>query len=413
MKILHISKSDDRGGAARAARRIHESLLSKGMDSIMLVDEKYTKDKKIYFNSKNKMNFLISRLKSAIDIIILKILHPSKKKIKFSIPLLSNKFIERKILEINPDIVHLHWINGGTLNKKFFLNKNFKLVQTLHDMEPITGGCHYSGKCNKFKKICYACHVLSSNQKKDLSYKIFSNKKKLYKDINLKFIASSKWIFQEAIKGSLVENKNNIYFSENPINIKKYKKINKNRFRSKFNLPINKLLIFFGSVDLKSDPRKGFSFIQNYLLMFENKNCEFVVAGTTKNIFKNFRTKVNYIKFLNEDDLKQLYQSIDIFISPSVEENLSCMIIENLACGNPVLAFDIGGNATLIKHKINGYLSKPFEEKDFTLGINFIIRNYKNLSINAERYVKKNLNYSIIANKHVNIYAKIINEKIN
>ena len=153
MKILHISKSDDRGGAARAARRIHESLLSKGMDSIMLVDEKYTKDKKIYFNSKNKMNFLISRLKSAIDIIILKILHPSKKKIKFSIPLLSNKFIERKILEINPDIVHLHWINGGTLNKKFFLNKNFKLVQTLHDMEPITGGCHYSGKCNKFKKI--------------------------------------------------------------------------------------------------------------------------------------------------------------------------------------------------------------------------------------------------------------------
>ena len=44
MKVLHISTADANGGAARGAYSMHKALRQSGIDSWMLVAEKYTTD---------------------------------------------------------------------------------------------------------------------------------------------------------------------------------------------------------------------------------------------------------------------------------------------------------------------------------------------------------------------------------
>ena len=79
-----------------------------------------------------------------------------------------NKKLHQSILN-HKDIVHLHWVNGviNLPNVFHYQNIGKKLIWTIHDMEPITGGCHYSIECKKFENSCEGCPAV---------HKIFSPK---------------------------------------------------------------------------------------------------------------------------------------------------------------------------------------------------------------------------------------------
>ncbi len=83
------------------------------------------------------------------------------------------------INEINPDIVHLHWINGGMIKIEDLLKIKKPLVWSLHDMWAFTGGCHYDEECQKYKQNCGNCKVLGSKKEKDLSRKVWNRKKRV------------------------------------------------------------------------------------------------------------------------------------------------------------------------------------------------------------------------------------------
>ena len=74
---------------------------------------------------------------------------------------------------------------------------------------------------------------------------------------------------------------------------------------------------------------------------------------------------------------------------PSLQENLANSIVEGLACGIPVVAFDIGGNKDMIDHMENGYLAKAKNSEDMSNGIKWVIenKNYFKLSENARKKV--------------------------
>ena len=96
-------------------------------------------------------------------------------------------------------------------------------------------------------------------------------------------------------------------------------------------------------------------------------------------------------------------------IAPSLQENLANSILESLACGIPVVAFDIGGNGDLVKHKINGYLAKSINSNSLAMGIEWTLStdNYSSLSKNALSIAKK-FNYKSISKKYINLYKKVL-----
>jgi glycosyltransferase involved in cell wall biosynthesis len=83
-----------------------------------------------------------------------------------------------------------------------------------------------------------------------------------------------------------------------------------------------------------------------------------------------------------------------------------------LACGTPVVAFNIGGLPDMIEHQKNGYLAKPFEVEDLAIGISWILnggKNYKNLSERAREKCEQEFTLEIQAKKYLELYCKIIN----
>lgn len=91
----------------------------------------------------------------------------------------SNKVVD-KINALYPDIVHLHWINGGMIRIEDFPKIKASIVWTLHDMWAFTGGCHYDGNCGDFKDLYGKCVVLGSQKTNDLSQKVFIRKQKIF-----------------------------------------------------------------------------------------------------------------------------------------------------------------------------------------------------------------------------------------
>ena len=113
MKILIVNTYDIQGGAARAAYRLHNSLLNKGVNSKMLVQSKKTGDSTVFCPS-SKMQKIAVKIRSSIDQLPVKF-YDERTETLFSPSIVPSSNIIKRINEINPDIVHLHWINAGMI----------------------------------------------------------------------------------------------------------------------------------------------------------------------------------------------------------------------------------------------------------------------------------------------------------
>jgi len=288
------------------------------------------------------------------------------------------------------------------------------IVWSLHDMWAFTGGCHYDESCNGFKYRCGNCKVLGSNRKRDLSRKVFKRKEKIFnKRQNIVIVGLSKWLSECSKNSTLLKDKKYINLP-NPIDTSIFKPFDKDKARELWNLPKNKKLILFGAINATGDPRKGFKQLSEALQKLNKTNeTEFVVFGSSKP--KNapeFGFKTHYFGRLVDDvSLMTLYSAVDVMLVPSLQENLSNAIMESLACGTLVVAFDIGGNSDMIEHKKNGYLAKSFDTTDFKNGIEWVlnVNNYDELCKNAREKVIKEFDSKVVAKKYIKLYKDVLN----
>ena len=410
MKILIVNTSDITGGAARAAYRLHKSLLAQNIDSQMLELSKIID----YYNvicAKTKMKKVISKLRTPLDEIPTK-LYKNKTKELFSPSWFGFKDIVDKINEINPDLVHLHWICGGMIKIEELSKIKAPIVWSLHDMWAFSGGCHYAGECRGYKNSCGSCPQLGSDKETDLSRKIWNRKHNTFHQIpNMTIVGLSRWLETCAKESSLFRNKKVINMP-NPIDTDRFKPFDTYRSRELWNLPKEKKLVLFGAMNATSDQRKGFNELSKALRMLDDKNIELVVFGSDEpEHSQSFNFKTHYLGCLSDDmSLVTLYSAVDVMIVPSLQENLSNAIMESLACGLPVVGFDIGGNGDMIEHKVNGYLAKPSNVIDLKDGIRWVLsaENYNELCLSARKKVMKDFDSSLVARKYLELYADVL-----
>jgi len=412
MKILIVNTLDIHGGAARAANRLHQALLAKNINSKILVQTKSSDDFTV-LSPESKVDNIINRLKTRVDALPV-LFYKNKSKTLFSpswAP--SHKIIDR-INEQNPDVVHLHWINFGMIRIEDLVKIKAPIIWSLHDNWAFTGGCHIKWECNKYKDACGACPSLGSQNINDLSRKIWKRKNKTYSKLtNITIVGLSKWINDCSQESSLLGKKPHINLP-NLINTNTYKKIDKNKARELWSLPQNKKLILFGAMNATSDVNKGFTELSAALLKIRREDIEFVVFGSSMpSDPPELGCKVHYIGRLSDDiSLVTLYNAVDVMVVPSKQENLSNAIMESLACGTPVVGFDVGGNSDLITHEKNGYLAKPFETLDLANGIQWILDNerYEELCINARNKVMRDFDSKVVVNQYIDLYHKVLKD---
>jgi len=410
MKILIVSATDLQGGAGRAAYRLHQSLLDKDIDSQMLVQTKNSDDFTVISKDKKSSKYL-NQLRPFIDSIPVR-LYKNRVDAMFSISWLGFDGIVDRINEINPDIVHLHWIAGGMMRIEDISKIKAPLVWSLHDMWPFTGGCHYDQDCGLYKNKCGNCKVLNSPKENDLSRKVFKRKRGSYSKIqNMNIVATSKWIGICAKESSLFKDRQ-ITLLPNPIDTGIFSPIDKTFARGYFDIPKDKTVILFSAMRSILDSRKGSKELFEAIDMLDLNNVVFVIAGSSK---PEHPPKLKFPTFfipplLDEVSLPLIYNVADVMIVPSIQENLANSIIESLSCGIPVVAFDIGGNSDMIEHKKNGYLAKAIIPKDMANGIEWVLKNNEsqNLSNNSRKKALKDFDQRVVSKKYIDFYKNIL-----
>lgn len=418
MKIVLVNKSDRVGGAAVACRRLQKALIKTGVDVKLLVQEKYDNDQTVEVTGtgflKKKRNFLLFVLERFYFLF-----YEASKEIRFAFsPALAGENIHKNSLIKNADIVHIHWFNQGFLslkNLKRLITLNKPIVWTLHDMWAFTGGCHYSGDCENYTDNCGNCPFIKNPSEKDLSYKILQKKRAILKDANITFVTCSYWLKGKAKESSLLKDFK-VVSIPNPIDRKQFYPMDKQLIRQKLSLPTDKKLILFAAANI-SDKRKGLSYLLEALELIEKYNSkpvdlEIVTFGKSDDtVFNDLPFRVHNLGVLSDiEKIARTYNAADLFVLPSLEDNLPNTIMESLACGTPVLAFKTGGIPEMIEHKKNGYLADYKSAEDLKNGLDFILNHLQpnSLSKNAIEKVQQSYSEDMVAQKYMEVYNSII-----
>lgn len=415
MKTLLVNTSDIQGGAARAAYRLHMGLRQVGVESGMLVKDK-TSDDYLVIGPSTKVRKGLNKVRPFLDKLPLR-KYPEREQVPWSVSWFPNNF-GRLIHPLDPDIIHLHWIGDGFISLASLRSINKPILWTLHDMWAFTGGCHYSGGCTRYEQQCGSCPQLGSRKEQDLSRWVWKRKKKFWKDLNITVVTPSRWLAECARSSSLFRDIR-VEVIPNGIDLKLFKPIDQQVAREILGVPLGKKLILFGAMNAASDPRKGFHYLQPALQILAKEgwgdSAELMIFGSTKPLNPpELGLKAHYLGRLYDDiTLTLLYSAADVFVAPSIEENLVNTIVESLSCGTPCVAFDIGGMPDMIDHQENGYLARPFETSDLAQGISWVISNserWSQLSGRSRQKAEDNFELQKVAKRYVELYQEVLDK---
>ena len=416
MRVLIINTSERMGGAAVAASRLMESLKNNGIKAKMLVRDKQTDQISVVSLKHNWLQVW----KFVWERILIWSANRFRRNHLFDVDIANTGTDITSLPEFRQaDIIHLHWINQGMLSLndiRKILSSGKPVVWTMHDMWPCTGICHYARECTNYEQECHHCpYIYKGGHRKDLSYRTFRKKQKLYKDASIHFVTCSRWLKEQARKSVLFAGQE-VTNIPNAINTSLFKPMNKQEARSQCKLPQGKKLVLFGSVKI-TDKRKGVDYlIQSCKLLAEKypawkDSLGVVVFGNeSQQLQEQIPFQVYSLPFIkNEHELVNIYNAVDLFVIPSLEENLPNMIMEAMACGVPCVGFNVGGIPEMIDHLHNGYVAQYKSSEDFANGIHWILTEptYAELSEQACRKVLGNYSERIVAKKYTDIYNKV------
>ncbi|MEH2068239.1 MAG: glycosyltransferase family 4 protein [Nostoc sp.] len=406
-------KAEEGAGDARAAYRLHQGLLKLGINSQMLVQDKKIDDPTVIAYPK-KLGQIISKVRPSLDALPLKLYgHSKRNPIYMRLQWLPNN-LTSQIATLNPDIINLHWICDGFVPIEALARFNKPIVWTFHDLWAFTGGCCYSKECDGYTKSCGNCPLLGTNQASDLSSWVWRRKAKAWQNLKLTIVTPSKWLAECAQSSSLFQN-SQIKVIPNGLDTGIYKPIERQTARNLLNLPQNKQLLLFGAISPTSNQRKGFHLLQPALQKLNQARwkdkIELIVFGTSQPenpTELGFQT--HYLGRLNDDiSLAVVYSAADVFVAPSIQENLANTVIEAIACGIPCVSFNIGGMPDIIEHQKNGYLAQPYQIEDLAQGIAWVIENnerHQKLCERAREQAEQKFNLELITRSYLSVYEE-------
>lgn len=415
MKITILNTFANGGGAARATDRLHRGLLSIGVNSRLMVLHKATDDPTLIAPEpqswlKNRVALFFTRRDARTTRF-----YQANGNRYFSPARCPDKLVST-MSTINPDLVHLSWVNSGFMKIETLRQFKRPLVWTLHDMWPFTGGCHYDDECGRFQQACGKCPIISSGKDHDLSRSIWERKRKSWHDVPIVVVSPSHWLAEMARSSSLFRDKR-VEVIPNGIDVEKYKPLDKNKARDAYGLPQDKHLVLFSALSATTDKRKGGHLlvpaIKKMALAGWKESTELVVIGASApENPPDLGMKVHYMGHLHDEiSMVLLYSAADVTVAPSLQENLSNTVMESLSCGTPVVAFNIGGMPDMIDHQSSGYLARPFELDDLAAGMMWVLGNkarHEKLTQHSRKTVMERYALEKVANRYLALYEDIL-----
>jgi len=404
MKVLHVIGGELNGGAAKGVLLLHKGLLEKGINSRVISQFEHREDYQIFsfsYNNKSKFQRELYKYSDKFLDSLFKPVHPLSNG-RFGFDLTKNENYKWA------DIIHLHWINNGTINIKKIGKIDKPVFWTIRDMWSFTGGCHYAFDCLKYTEGCNKCPLVTKNSWINITNCNNKLKSRIYKSVNLRLVSLSNWIRECAKQSNLLNSIENKVIP-NPVDTTHFYPVDKFTARHILNLPEKSKIILVGSV--KNDRYKGWKEFESSLdkvskdTMIVTFGKEIKLASRSDKLIKN----MGYL--FDEVSLRLLYSSADVFVAPSIQEAFGKTVTESLACGTPVVAFNNSGPKDIIDHLENGYLANIEDPNDLANGINYILSKDNNIFLNkCLEKIESTFTLTKVSNQYINYYNSCLSE---
>ena len=402
MNILHLHSGSLNSGAGRGVVALHESLISRGINSIV-----YSNDD-VELLRKGRIVIQILSFLVKLKNYLITLISKSSRNSEHLITVTSKKLIDlndSKLLEA--DIIHLHWIvDLNLLDNLKSLQK--PIVWTLRDYYPFTAVCHYPMACRKFEDGCNNCPAISEFVQAT-AQKQFDRKYKFHSEVNVTWVGISNYI-SDIASASHMNSGLKVHTIHNHTNIVMSKFSNKIA-RKNFLVSDGLIHIVYGCQNLL-DPYKGVNiFIEcMFKLIVTGIPIKISLYGSNSDKLKRkygkqLETNFSFLGLIDNDEyLADLYKSADIFLGTSVQDAFSKTLIEAACNGSYIITSkNVGAVEILNNYKNKTIVNNP-NVNEFTTAIKDFYDKYKNDKI---KRVPLLYDSSESTEKYIEIYEKL------
>lgn len=363
MKVTIVSQTDSGGGAGLAAGRLHSGLRKIGVQSQMLVASSSIQS--------DQFTHLLPNGGLPVRI--------------------ANRFLQASLSRAGlnnltavqsfgfgnhpqyaaADIVNFHNLHGGYFNYLALpkLSRHQPVVLTLHDMWPFTGHCIYSYDCERWKIGCGRCPYPKTYPEihRDATQMELRLKKWAWQKSNMTVIAISRWM-ERMLRESILKD-HPIHYIPNGVDLDVFRPLDRSQCRQLLGLPPDLNLVLFAAADIR-DRRKGVDLLIQALAGLSPKlksRTALVIMGKASDLdLSGIGMETYPLGYIQDDRLKaQVFSAADVFAFPTRADNLPLVLQESMACGTPLVSFDIGGVPDLVRPEVTGLLATAEDARQF------------------------------------------------
>jgi Glycosyltransferase len=405
MRILQINSHYNQGGAARIVACIHRQLLRTGEESYVAFGRGRVPEEPNIYRIDKPAEIYISALESRVT----------------GINGWGNRAAAKRLIrfmeKVRPDVVHMHTLHGYYVNLPMlfhYLNVHqIPCVWTFHDCHAFVGNCGYYFACGKWKDGCGKCPNLAGYPSSlffDFTAFMWRRKKELFTSGERKVIVSpSDWLTGEAKKS---------FFGKYPcITIRNGIDVNNTFFlrdrgacREKYGYQPGEKLVLGIAVGY-SDPRKGAKYIIRLAKDLERKAKVILIGWERKNdaMLEGCTNVIPLPSTSSIEMLAEYYSLADVFVLPSLAENYATTALESMACGTPVVGFEVGGIPEQLSGG-RGIVVKPGDQQAFTAAVEKVLEGGGTL-LGRERLaeeIRRENSTEKMTEAYLEIYGRLI-----
>lgn len=353
MKVVHICTQIEHGGAAQATVNLHLGLRRLGVESTLL---SLSESSVIPYCEHYPYPEAYHSALSEVSLVLVWKHRTEISNTHFSIDLFGCNIADHPLVR-EADVIHLHWVAGflSSISVAELAVLGKPLFWTVHDMRPLTGGCHFSAKCNRFAEACGECPQLK-DEPLDFTTRNLSAMSAAVALAKPVFIAPSQWMLRN-IRRSRVSRESVSYCIPYGIDSRHFRALEKVACRSELNLQKDAwyiLLVTSGFRELRKGMDHALSIlngIKQHPAVTEaiaTGKIRILCCGTDANNFTLKGWQIDRLGHVQAKKMPLIYNSADVLLFTSLDDNLPNVLLEAMACGIPVVSHRVGGTIDLL-----------------------------------------------------------------
>ncbi len=404
MNVLLISHSNEIGGVSVAVDRLYRGLDRVGIGVNCLLGNTSSTSDRIQRVS------LPSRYERYLEAIT--------RRIGLNYVHLASSFQLRQHPYVREaEIVHFHNIHSGYLNYLAIphILRRKAGVLTLHDFWAFTGHCAYPKECDRWQMGCGRCPYLDSYPavQRDATAWEWKLKQWVYRNTNLEIVSPSRWLLDRARQSLL--GRFPLHHIPHGIDTEVFQPLDRQACRTALRIPSHAKVILFAAAFLW-DGRKGFDFLRAALDRLPadlRRNLFLLLMGRDRDrIDVPVDIPSLHLGYVTEDCLKAIaYSAADVFAFPTREDIFGLVALEAIACGTPVVSFDVCAVPEIVRPNVTGFLAPANDVDEFARGLETILsddRYAKRLGQTCRKVAVEEYGIDLHVRRHIELYRHLL-----